>query len=146
MSKPPKNRSRDALTEGVQDRIVLLIQRWKADYGKFSASALERKVNASLGIKCTRQGLMKKDRIRAAFDERMRVQEGKQPTAKSGDVIMLEQRIERLERDVAERDTKIAELQEIVVRFRANAKAIGIAAQRLEAPLSPLIGGQLNAG
>jgi hypothetical protein len=142
MSKPPTNRKREALTDAVQDRIILLIQRWKDDWGALNASSLERKVNTCLGIKCTRQGLMKKPRIEEAFNERLKIKGGKQPQSKSAEVILLEQRIRALESDVETRDAKIIELQEIVVRYRANAKAMGIQAGRLEAPIAPLVGGQ----
>lgn len=141
MSKKPTNRTRDLLTDAVQDQIVLLIQRWKADWGVFNASALERKVNTCLGIRCTRQGMMKKDRIKEAFDERLKAKDRQQPKEKSADVIVLETRIGQLEKEVAAKDAKINELQEVVIRFRANAKAIGIPADRLEAPIAPLTAG-----
>lgn len=145
MSTPPKNRKRDALTTGVQDRIVLLIQGWKPEWGDFNASALERKVACCLGISCTRQGLLKKDAIKAAFDERMKLG-ANTPKEKSADVVVLQQRIERLEKELAGKQEKIDELQEVVTRYRYNAKLMGLSAERLEAPIAPLVGSNRKSG
>ena len=82
MSATGKGRKRDALTQGVQDRVVLLIDEWKEEWGAFSASALERKVASCLGIRCTRQGLLKKDAIKTAFDRR-KAKAGKPAKSKS---------------------------------------------------------------
>lgn len=140
MSMPPKNRKRDALTTSVQDRIVLLIQGWKPEWGDFSASALERKVTRCLGISCTRQGLLKKEAIKAAFDERLKLGT-KKAKVKSADVVVLQQRIDRLEEKLAQKVEENERLQELIIRHRHNAKLIGIPAERLEAPIAPLVSG-----
>ncbi len=143
MTDTPKQRRRVALTTSVQDKIVLLIEGWKPEWGKFSGSALERKVASCLGIPCTRQGLLKKDRIKDAFDERMKLK-GKQPKAKSAEVTVIEQRNERLKSQLDERDTQVEHLQELVTRFRFNAKNMGIPVERLEQPIAPLTGKRDN--
>lgn len=145
MSTPPKNRKRDALTQGIQDRIVLLIQGWKPEWGDFNASALERKVTCCLGIACTRQGLLKKEGIKAAFEERIKLGT-KRPKEKSADVVLLQQRIKRLEDRLAEAEKKSEALTEVVTRFRHNARLMGLAAERLEAPIAPLTEGSIRQG
>lgn len=133
-------RSRDALTTGVQDRIVLMIQGWKIDWGEFNASALERKVSSCLQITCTRQGLMKKEAIKQAFDARMNLVGKAPPRTKPADEIVLRQRIDRVEGDLAKAKTKIEQLEELVARQRFNAKMVGIPTGRLEQPIAPLAG------
>ncbi|MFI8666326.1 hypothetical protein ACIGGE_07820 [Qipengyuania sp. NPDC077410] len=138
MSATGKGRKRDALTQGVQDRVVLLIEEWKEEWGAFSASALERKVASCLGIRCTRQGLLKKDAIKTAFDRR-KAKAGKPANSKSAEAVVLEQRIKRLEQLLAEKTAQVEQLQEMVIRFRHNAKLMGFPADRLERPIAPLI-------
>jgi hypothetical protein len=139
MSTDGKGRTRDALTTGIQDQIVDLIKGWKPDWEDFSASALERKVTCCLGINCTRQGLLKKDAIRAAFNERIALKTKKPAKQKSADVVVLQQRITRLENQLAERGREVVALQEMVVRYRHNAKYLGLPAERLEAPIAPRV-------
>ncbi len=138
MSANGKGRKRDALTQGVQDRVVLLIDEWKEEWGAFSASALERKVASCLGIRCTRQGLLKKDAIKTAFDRR-KAKAGKPAKSKSAEAVVLEQRIKRLEQLLADKTAQVEQLQEMVIRFRHNAKLMGFPADRLERPIAPLI-------
>lgn len=143
MSTKPPGRKRDALTQGVQDQIVALIERWKPDWGDLNASALERKVAGCLKISCTRQGLLKKDAIREAFEKRSQeLKSGKAPKEKGADVVVLQRRIDSLEKELEARTKKVDELQEVVVRFRHHAKAMGIPPERFEAPIAPLVGGQ----
>ncbi len=137
MSTTGKGRKRDALTTGVQDRIVLLIEGWKPEWGAFSASALERKVTYCLGIKCTRQGLLKKETIKAAFDSRMGLA-GKPAKQRSADEVVLQQRIDRLEQLLADKTRQVDQLQELLIRFRYNAKLMGLPVEQLEAPVAPL--------
>ena len=144
MSATGKGRKRDALTQGVQDRVVLLIDEWKEEWGAFSASALERKVANSLGIRCTRQGLMKKEAIRTAFDRR-KAMAGKPTKTKSADAVVLEQRIKRLEQLLADKTDQVDQLQELVIRFRHNAKLMGFPADRLEKPIAPLTSNTENS-
>ncbi len=132
-----KGRRRDALTTGVQDRIVLLIDGWKEEWGVFNASALERKVASCLGIRCTRQGLLKKEAIRTAFDHRKAMAD-KPAKVKSADAVVLEQRINRLEQLLADKTAQVEQLQELLIRFRYNAKLMGLPADRLERPIAPL--------
>lgn len=137
MSATDKGRKRDALTTGVQDRVVLLIDGWKEEWGTFNASALERKVASCLGIRCTRQGLLKKEAIRAAFDRRKATAD-KPVKNKSAEAVVLEQRINRLERLLADKTAQVDHLQELLIRFRYNAKLMGLPADRLERPIAPL--------
>lgn len=143
MTDKPKQRRRIALTTGLQDRIVLLIEGWKPEWELFSGSALERKVASCLGIPCTRQGLLKKKRIKAAFDERMKLK-GKEPKAKSAEVTVLERSNKRLAAELAESKAQVEHLQELVTRFRFNARNMGIPVDRLEQPIAPLTGTQEN--
>lgn len=139
MSTKIPGRKREALTQGVQDQIVLLIERWKPDWGDLNGSTLERKVSGCLKITCTRQGLLQKTAIKDAFEKQQSVLRGGKPEkTKSADVVVLQQRIDRLEKEGREKTAKIDELQEVVVRFRANAKAMGIPTERFEAPIAPL--------
>lgn len=137
MSALGKGRKRDALTSGVQDRVVLLIEEWKDEWGTFSATALERKVAEHLGIRCTRQGLLKKETIKTAFDRR-KTMAGKKIRTRSAEAMVLEQRIGRLERLLAEKTAQVERFQELLIRIRYNSKAIGISNDRLEAPIPPL--------
>lgn len=137
MSATDKGRKRDALTTGVQDRVVLLIDGWKEEWGTFNASALERKVASCLGIRCTRQGLLKKEAIRAAF-ERRKATADRPVKHKSAKAVVLEQRIQRLEQLLAAKTTQVDQLQELLIRFRYNAKLMGLPADRLERPIAPL--------
>lgn len=139
MTEKPKQRKRDAITTSVEDKVVLILEGWKQDWGKLSASALERKVASCLGIACTRQGLLKNKRIKAAFDERMKLGE-KQPQPKSAEATVLQQRIDRLERQLEEKSGQVDNLHEVVTRFRYNAKLMGIPVERLGAPIAPLVG------
>lgn len=146
MSTKTPGRKRDALTQGVQDQVILLIERWKPDWGDLNATNLERKVSGCLKITCTRQGLLKKGAIKAAFDKQLSILNSgaKPPITKSADIVVLQQRIDRIEKENAEKTAKIDELQEVIVRFRANAKSMGIPTERFEAPIAPLIGGTVR--
>jgi len=137
MSTGNKGRKRHALTTSVQDQVVLLIDGWKLEWGAFSASALERKVTCCLGIKCTRQGLLKKEAIKAAFDRRIALAE-KPANTKSADAVVLQQRVDRLEQLLAKKSAQVDQLQELLIRFRYNAKLMGLPAERLEIPIAPL--------
>ena len=139
MIDKPKQRKRDALTQSVQDKVVLLIQGWKPEWGQFNGSALERKVSCCLGITCTRQGLLKKQSIKDAFDERIKLGD-KQPRQKSPETVVLQQRIDHLEKLLEEKTGQVDHLQEVITRFRYNAKLMGIPVERLETPIAPLVG------
>lgn len=139
MTEKPRQRKRDAITTSIEDKVVLILEGWKPEWGRLSASALERKVTNCLGIACTRQGLLKRDRIKTAFDERMKLGE-KQPKPKSAEATVLQQRIDRLEKLLQEKTDQVDNLHEVVTRFRYNAKLMGIPVERLEAPIAPLVG------
>jgi hypothetical protein len=119
---------------------VLLINGWKEDeWGPLNGSALERKVTCCIGIRCTRQGLLKKKAIKDAFDRRIALA-GKPAKAQSADAVVFEQRIDRLEQRLAEKTAQVEQLQELVILFRYNAKLLGLPAERLERPIAPLTG------
>ena len=139
MTERPKQRKRDAITTSVEDKVVLILEGWKPEWGRLSQSALERKVTNCLGIACTRQGLLKRDRIKTAFDERIKLGD-RQPKPKSAEVVVLQQRIDRLEKLLREKTDQVDNLHEVVTRFRYNAKLMGLPVERLEAPIAPLVG------
>lgn len=134
-------RKREALTPAVVERIVLLIDRWKPDWGPISASALERKVKAQLKTSCTRQGMLKKDLIADALNRRLDEARSGKPLRKlvPGDVALLQQRIAALEKRNEEKEIELERHRELIARFRHNARNLGILIDRLEQPLVPLV-------
>ena len=76
---------------------------------------------------------------------RRKAMAGKPTKTKSADAVVLEQRIKRLEQLLADKTDQVDQLQELVIRFRHNAKLMGFPADRLEKPIAPLTSNTENS-
>ncbi len=135
MSRRP-SRGRDRLDETRVPLIVTIIESWE---GKISGEALAVRVAEQLGIRCTRPGLMKNETIRTAYDRR--VKEGKtgrrrrEPDAATR---QLQNRIERLQAEIVEKDEVIRAFKERFVLLIHNARGHGMTVEQIEMPMPPV--------
>ena len=134
-----KGRKREPITESREQDIIDLIRRWDATRKKLTREGLTEMVGRCLGFTVTRQGLMKRDKIRKAYEEREReILEGqaisnpKEPLEE-----MYQRRLKAKDEELEQAKKKIAGFEELFVRYRYNAIQIGIDPARLEAPIPP---------
>lgn len=134
-----KGRKREPITESREQDIIDLIRRWDAIKAKLTREGLVKQVTDQLGFTVTRQGLMKRDKIRKAYEEREReILEGqaisnpKEPLEE-----MYQRRLKAKDEELAQAKKKIAGFEDLFVRYRYNAIQIGVDPARLEAPVVP---------
>ena len=134
-----KGRKREPITESREQEIIELIRRWDATRKKLTREGLTEMVGRCLGFTVTRQGLMKRDKIRKAYEEREReILEGqaisnpKEPLEE-----MYQRRLKAKDEELAQAKKKIAAFEELFVRYRYNAIQMGVDPTRLEAPVVP---------
>ena len=132
-------RPRDRITPALEDRIVRIAEAWQASWGEMTASAFARRVGDTLGIRCTRQGLLKRKAVADAFEaQREALKEGGGKPKRSSDVEMLLARVKAREATIAARDEEIRLLKQTIVRHHYNARNRGVSEMELEAPMPPI--------
>ena len=134
-----KGRKREPITETRERDIIEIIRNWDATKTKLTREGLVNRVTCQLGFTVTRQGLMKREAIRKAYEEREReIHEGqaisnpKEPLEE-----MYQRRLKAKDEELAQAKKKIAAFEELFVRYRYNAIQMGIDPARLEAPVLP---------
>ena len=130
-------KTREPITE-LRERLVIdMIINWDPTKKPLTREALTRRVNCSLGFSVTRQGLMKRDAIRDAYNLREKEITGDKPARADKEPFMgmLERQIENLKREATSKDKEITGYKELFVRIRHNARQMGIAMSALEAPV-----------
>lgn len=134
-----KGRKRESITESREQDIIDLIRRWDATKARLTREGLVKRVSCQLGFTVTRQGLMKRDKIKKAYEEREReILEGQaisNPKEPLED--MYQRRLKAKDEELAQAKKKIAAFEELFVRYRYNAIQIGIDPARLEASVVP---------
>ncbi|MCL6250392.1 hypothetical protein M3P36_04925 [Altererythrobacter sp. KTW20L] len=137
--KKEKGRKRERITSAREKDIIQIIRDWNAETHKLTAVALERAVASQLGFTVSRQGMMKRDHIKTAFDARvLEIGLGQaKPKTKEPLEDMFERRIKALKEEVAEKDRAIEGFKETFVRYRYNAMRMGFKREALEAPIPP---------
>lgn len=147
MTKPTADcpgRRRDRITPALEDRIVRIAEAWQASWGEMTASAFARRVGDILGIRCTRQGLLKRKAVADAFEAQQRALKGSDGKPKrSSDIEILLARVKAREATIAARDEEIRLLRQAIVRHRYNARNRGVSEFELEAPM-PLMNSPLE--
>lgn len=142
MTKPAVStpgRPRDRITPALEDRIVRIAEAWQTSWGEMTASAFARRVGDTLGIRCTRQGLLKRKAVADAFEAQRRALKGREGRQKrSNEVEILLARVKAREATIAARDEEIRLLRQIIVRHHYNARNRGVSEVELEAPMPPI--------
>lgn len=137
MDKRP-GRSRITITPERKEKIIALIERWTADWGRLTGPALETKVENCLGWKLSRIGMFKHVEIQTAFEKRrLGLEEGKPPKKRRPvHEEVTAQRIKRLEDENTKLGKKVDNLLEMIARHHFNAQRKGMTIAELEAPLN----------
>lgn len=135
----PKGRKREPITEAREAEIITLIDEWNPKKAPFSREALVRRVEETMGLVFSRQGLMKRDLIRAAFARREK--EIKATAKPRGDkeplAAVLERRVEELQVQVKKQAKLIEEYEKMFLTYRYNARQRGVTRDQLEAQIPP---------
>lgn len=130
-----RGRDRDRITPAMEDRILGILREWK---GPLTGDAFAARVSDTLRIKCTRQGLLKRETIRTAFDEKRKELEGGSPKPKRpAEIDLLLERVKAKEAIIAAKDEQIRLLKQTIVRHHYNARDRGISETDLEKPIPP---------
>jgi len=134
-----EGRRRERITPAREKDIIRIITDWDAEFHKLTAVALERTVAAQLGFTVSRQGMMKRDPIKKAFETRViEIGAGQaKPKVKEPLEDVYERRIQELKVEIAEKDRTIEAFKETFVRYRYNANRMGFKREALEAPIPP---------
>ena len=134
-----KGRKRESISDTRERDIIEIIRRWDATKTKLTREGLVKRVSCQLGFVVTRQGLMKRDPIRKAYEEREReilegqaISDPKEPLEE-----IYQRRLKAKDEELEKAKKKIAAFEELFVRYRYNAIQIGIDPARLEAPVLP---------
>jgi hypothetical protein len=128
---------REQITESRERAAIDLIDNWDPAKARLSRQALARAVQERLGFKVTRQGLMKRAKIREAYSRREKdLQTGRTSRAQREPLAaILERRIAELEDLVRDKEVTISSYKELFVTYRYNARQLGISAEKLEAQI-----------
>lgn len=143
-----KGRKREPITPTRERDILEIIHNWDAIKTKLTREALVKRVTCQLGFVVTRQGLMKRDPIRKAYEEREReILEG-QAISKPKEPLeeMYQRRLKAKDEELERAKKKIASFEELFIRYRYNANLIGVDPARLEAPIPPRNAGEGSRG
>lgn len=134
-----KGRKREPITPAREAEIIHLIEAWDATANPFNREALTRAVECRLGFTVTRQGLMKRDAIRNAFEDRQKEILLGQPLKPAKDPLedRYERRVKQLIDEFDQAKATIENFKELFARYRYNANQHGLSRERLEAPIPP---------
>lgn len=134
-----RQRKREKITEAREIDIISIIDAWDPSEAPFTREGLVRRVKLKLGLEYSRQGLMKRDAIRAAFERRTKEVGGHaQPRSDKEPVtVTLERRYEGLRAKLAMQEEVIQRYKELFLTYRHNARQLGIRRDQLEAPILP---------
>jgi hypothetical protein len=133
-----KGRTRDLITPAREEDIVEIIQAWNSSVlGDLTGPKLEATVQTRLGIRCTRQGLLKRPNIRKAFDDRINQQTAGKP-ARPVEVQVLQQRLAAKDGEIAELKRQLSNCKELLVRHYHNARG-RLTQAELDAPMVALL-------
>lgn len=82
----------------------------------------------------TRQGMMKRDAIKTAFERRLKEIAGDRPPRAEAEplVVVLGRQVEDLKEQVASRDKQINAFKQLFVTYRYNAQQLGITPEQLD--------------
>lgn len=135
--KKEKGRKRETITDTRERDIIEIIRSWDATKTKLTREGLVKRVTCQFGFVVTRQGLMKRDAIRKAYEERDReILEGqalsnpKEPLEE-----MFQRRLKAKDEELEKAKKTIIAFEELFVRYRYNATRIGIDPAKLEVPI-----------
>ena len=134
-----KKRKREPITETRELDILEIINSWNAVTHKFTREALTRRVTCQLGFAVTRQGLMKRPKIKDAFEAREREFNAGMPVRAPKEALeeMYERRHNEMKAKLDSANNTISNFKELFVRYRYNARQLGIRGDQLEAPIPP---------
>lgn len=134
-----KSRRREYITDAREAQIIILIDEWDEKIGPLSQEALVRRIKCKMDLTFSRQGLMKRTAIKAAFVRREKEINGshKPRVEKEPLIVKLDRQIESLRQEVSDRDKIISNYEELFITYRYNARQLGIPRERLEAPIPP---------
>lgn len=132
-----KGRKREPITDAREAAIIALIDDWNPAKAALTREGLVKRIQCKLGLTFTRQGLMKRDAIRLAFERREKeIDGGAKPRAEKEPLeIVLERRIEELKATVEKQDATIKSYEALFLTYRYNARQHGITTAQLEAPI-----------
>jgi hypothetical protein len=129
-------RKRDTITIDRRDQIVALINRWTLEWGKLTGPNLEKRVESSLKLKLTRQGMFNHEPILTAFTERNRVLTGNKPKrVRPVEAELAAKRLKAREAEILRLSRIVDGYEERFVRYVYNAKMKGVTVEDLERPL-----------
>lgn len=134
-----KGRKRESITDAVEMNVIAIIDGWDPSESPLTQSGLERRVKDELNMTLTRQGLMKRDNIRLAFEARDKEINGEaKPKAENEPLtVILERRVAEIAADMRKKDEAIANYKVMFATYRYNARQLGITREQLEAPIPP---------
>lgn len=124
------------ITPSREREVIEIIDTWDPRK-RLTREELVRRVKQTMGLQVSRQGLMKREAIRNAFLRREKIICGdKPPRAKPDPLeVVLERRIEELQKQVADRDEQIDRFKQLFITHRYNAQQLGISPEMLEMPI-----------
>lgn len=148
MTRHQKRRLRRSITSTDEKRILTIIATWPAD-SPLCWSALLDVIERDLAHRWTRQGLAKRDAVKAAFQKRTQANRAPSVSKPTATVHTVEeavriQSIERLQRELHEAKEKIERLQEKFIVYQYNAMMHGISVEQLGAEMPPIDRGRTD--
>lgn len=134
-----QSKKRTPITDMIEAGIIALINDWDNSRKALTQESLVCGVKCKMGYEFTRQGLMKREPIRLAFQKRVNELHGntRAPANKEALVDILERRIGEMTLELAEKDKLLSEYKELFALYRFNAHRLGIATSEFEAPIAP---------
>lgn len=134
-----QGKKRTPITDVIEAGIIALINDWDPGRKPLTQESLVCGVKCRMGYDFTRQGLMKREPIRLAFQKRVdEIQGGTKSSAPKEPLVdILERRISDMTLELAEKDRILAEYKELFVLHLYNAHLLGITQAQLEAPARP---------
>lgn len=132
-------RSRDRITPAMEDRAVALARDWPNAWGDMTATAFAKRVGETLNIRCTRQGLLKRRAIAAAFDASVSAKAAGKPRLKRpNETEALLARVRAKDEIIAAKEEEIRLLKQEIVRHHYNARSQGLSEADLDVPMPPM--------
>jgi hypothetical protein len=134
-----QGKKRTPITDIIEAGIIALINDWDPERKPLTQESLVCGVKCRMGYEFSRQGLMKREPIRLAFQKRVDEIHGntRSSATKEPLVDILERRISEMIRELAEKDRIISDYKEMFALHRYNARQLGISEAQLQAPISP---------
>lgn len=134
-----QGKKRTPITDLIEAGIIALINDWDPGRKPLTQESLVCGVKCRMGYDFTRQGLMKREPIRLAFQKRVDEIQGstKSSAPKEPLVDILERRISEMTLELEEKEKILADYKELFAIYRYNARRLGITEAQLQAPISP---------